>query len=76
MVKMIKLLNDLKKFPKRREEKYGKLLPIQQEVWQVILNYKLLLNLTTGYAQRLCWPNSSADGGHSVQAHVHPLFSP
>lgn len=40
------------------------------------INELVLLNLETGEAQVLCWPNSSVDGGHSMQAHVHPSFSP
>jgi len=39
-------------------------------------NELVLLNLASGEAQVLCWPNSSVDGGHARQAHVHPSFSP
>jgi len=39
-------------------------------------NELLLLNLKTGEAEVLCFPNSSVDGGHSMRAHVHPSFSP
>ena len=43
---------------------------------QPVINELVLLNLTSGEAQVLCWPNSSVDGGHSKIAHVHPSFSP
>jgi Tol biopolymer transport system component len=39
-------------------------------------NELVLLNLESGEARVLCWPNSSVDGGHSERAHVHPSFSP
>jgi Tol biopolymer transport system component len=39
-------------------------------------NELVLLNLESGEARVLCWPNSSVDGGHSQRAHVHPSFSP
>ncbi|MEN8227678.1 MAG: glycosyl hydrolase family 28 protein [Bacteroidota bacterium] len=39
-------------------------------------NELVLLNLENGEANVLCWPNSSVDGGHTRQAHVHPSFSP
>ncbi len=39
-------------------------------------NELLLLNLETGEARVLCWPNSSVTAGHDMQAHVHPSFSP
>lgn len=39
-------------------------------------NELVLLNIDSGEAQVLCWPNSSVDGGHSQRAHVHPSFSP
>jgi Tol biopolymer transport system component len=35
-----------------------------------------LLNLVSGEARVLCWPNSSVEGGHAERAHVHPSFSP
>jgi Tol biopolymer transport system component len=41
-----------------------------------IKNELILLNLITGDAKVLCWPNSSVNSGHSAQAHVHPSFSP
>ena len=41
-----------------------------------VINELVLLNLESGEAQVLCWPNSSVDGGHARQAHVHPSFSP
>jgi len=39
-------------------------------------NELVLLNLESGEAGVLCWPNSSVDGGHDARAHVHPSFSP
>jgi Tol biopolymer transport system component len=39
-------------------------------------NELVLVNLETGRAEVLCWPNSSVDGGHEARAHVHPSFSP
>jgi len=39
-------------------------------------NELVLLNLETGKARVLCWPNSSVTAGHDSQAHVHPSFSP
>lgn len=39
-------------------------------------NELVLVNLETGEAQVLCWPNSSVEGGHAERAHVHPSFSP
>lgn len=39
-------------------------------------NELTLVNLETGEAEVLCWPNSSVDGGHNMRAHVHPSFSP
>ncbi len=38
-------------------------------------NELVLLNLESGEAEVLCWPNSSVIGGHSNRAHVHPSFS-
>lgn len=39
-------------------------------------NELVLVNLESGEAEILCWPNSSVTGGHSKYAHVHPSFSP
>ena len=39
-------------------------------------NELVLLNLESGKAEVLCWPNSSITGGHDARAHVHPSFSP
>jgi len=39
-------------------------------------NELVLVNLESGEAEVLCWPNSSVDGGHDARAHVHPSFSP
>lgn len=39
-------------------------------------NPLLLIDLETGEADTLCWPDSSIDGGHEAAAHVHPSFSP
>jgi Tol biopolymer transport system component len=39
-------------------------------------NELVLVNLETGKAEILCWPNSSVSGGHEARAHVHPSFSP
>lgn len=38
-------------------------------------NELVLLNLESGKAKVLCWPNSSVTAGHDMQAHVHPSFS-
>ena len=38
-------------------------------------NPLVLLNLETGNATFLCWPNASIKGGHSQHAHVHPSLS-
>ena len=39
-------------------------------------NELVLVNLESGEAEVLCWPNSSVTAGHDGQAHVHPSFSP
>ncbi len=39
-------------------------------------NELVLVNLQTGDARILCYPNSSVEGGHEEYAHVHPSFSP
>jgi Tol biopolymer transport system component len=39
-------------------------------------NELVLVDLETGKAEILCWPNSSVSGGHEARAHVHPSFSP
>ncbi len=39
-------------------------------------NELVLVNLESGEAEILCWPNSSVSGGHDARAHVHPSFSP
>lgn len=39
-------------------------------------NELVLVNLESGEAEVLCWPNSSVTGGHASRAHVHPSFSP
>ena len=39
-------------------------------------NPLLLIDLETGEATTLCWPDSSSEGGHEAAAHVHPSFSP
>jgi Tol biopolymer transport system component len=39
-------------------------------------NELVLVDLVSGEAEILCWPNSSVDGGHDARAHVHPSFSP
>ena len=36
----------------------------------------VLLNLESGQAHILCWPNATITEGHTKQAHVHPSFSP
>ena len=41
-----------------------------------VKNELVLLNLVTGQAKVLCWPNSSVGAGHDGYAHVHPSFSP
>jgi hypothetical protein len=39
-------------------------------------NELVLIDLESGEAQILSWPNSSVTGGHAQRAHVHPSFSP
>jgi len=39
-------------------------------------NELLLVNLESGEAGVLCWPNASISGGDDERAHVHPSFSP
>ncbi|MGJ3242299.1 MAG: hypothetical protein ACFE0O_04980 [Opitutales bacterium] len=36
----------------------------------------LEIDLETGRADILCWPDASQDGGHGAAAHVHPSYSP
>ncbi len=36
----------------------------------------LLIDLQSGKARILCWPNTSQVGGHAASAHCHPSFSP
>lgn len=38
-------------------------------------NPLILIELATGKAKTLCWPDASIEGGHRKQAHVHPSFS-
>jgi Tol biopolymer transport system component len=40
------------------------------------VNELVLVNLSTGEGEVLCYPNSSVEGGHESHAHVHPSFSP
>ncbi len=39
-------------------------------------NPLLLVDVETGRAETLCWPNSSVEEGHTKHSHVHPSFSP
>jgi len=39
-------------------------------------NELVLVDLESGEAQVLCWPNASITEGHDAFAHVHPSFSP
>lgn len=38
-------------------------------------NPLILIDLTSGAAEFLCWSNASIEGGHEAFAHVHPSFS-
>lgn len=39
-------------------------------------NPLILVEVSTGRATTVCWPNASIEAGHPKHAHVHPIMSP